>query len=200
MLWMMKTNSEIEHIVNEALTKYQKRGGSYKLFDDIMIGENITFKEVKSANNNFVGAFTKGVNNKNYIFINAGIDNIGRKHFTIAHELGHYFLSHNLHNNLGFCTNNDITEEGHQQDPIEREANYFASCFLMPEEKIRPAFLILLENRSRKKIKDFLVVKNDYTFGVWLLIRDELTKRYGVSEAALRYRLQQLKLARFEFS
>lgn len=197
---MMKTNSEIEDIVNNVLTKYQKKGGSYKLFDDIMLEEGIVFKEVKSANNDFVGALTKGNSGQqNYIFINGNIGNIGRRHFTIAHELGHYFLSHQLKDNAIFCSNNDIVEEGTQYDPIEREANYFASCFLMPEEKVKPAFLIILENRSRKKIKDFLLVKNDYTFGVWILIRDELTKRYGVSEAALRFRLQYLKLAKFEF-
>lgn len=198
---MMKTNSEIEDIVKNVLTKYQKKGGSYKLFNDIMLEEGIIFKEVKSANNDFVGALTKGNNGQqNYIFINGNIGNAGRRHFTIAHELGHYFLSHQLKDNSIFCSNNDIIEEGSQHDPIEREANYFASCFLMPEAKIKPAFLIILENRSRKKIKDFLLVKNDYTFGVWILIRDELTKRYGVSEAALRFRLQYLKLAKFEFS
>ena len=127
------------------------------------------------------------------------IDNSGRKKFTIAHELGHYFLQHQLHDSSVFCTTNDITEEGHQNDPIEREANYFASCLLMPEEKVKSAFPIILENRNKNKIKDFLVVRNDYTYGVWKRIRDELTKRYDVSEAALRYRLQQLKLAKFEF-
>lgn len=165
-----------------------------------MLAERIKYKEIPSVSTDFVGALTKGNNNKLYIMINKKIDNLGRKNFTIAHELGHYFLGHQLHQNSVFCNNDDIVEEGHQQNSIEREANYFASCFLMPEEKIKPAFLMILENRSRKKIKDFLLVKNDYTYGVWVLIRDELTKRYSVSEAALRYRLQQLKLARFEFS
>lgn len=119
------------------------------------------------------------------------IDNSGRNNFTIAHELGHYFLQHQLHDSSVFCTTND--------DPIEREAIYFASCFLVPKEKVKSAFPIILENRNKNKIKDFLVVRNDYTYGVWKLIRDELTKRFGVSEAALRYRLQQLKLAKFEF-
>lgn len=195
---MMKTNIEIETTANSILSKYVKKGGVYKVFQEIMHSEKIKYKEVKSENTDFVGALTK-IKDQAYIFVNKDIDNIGRKHFTIAHELGHYFLLHNLHNNLGFCTNNDIVEEEYQENTIEREANYFASCFLMPEEKVKSAFLIILENRSRKKIKDFLLVKNDYTFGIWLLIRDELTKRYGVSEAALRYRLQYLKLARFEF-
>lgn len=195
----MKTNNEIEHIANDVLIKFVKRGGVYKVFDEIMLAEGIKFKEIPSVSKDFVGALTKGNNSQVYIIINKNIDNLGRKNFTIAHELGHHFLCHQLHQNLGFCTVNDITEEGHQQNPIEREANYFASCLLMPEEKIKSAFLGMLERSRKAKIKDFLYVKNDYTFGIWILIRDELTKRYGVSEAALRYRLQQLKLARFEF-
>lgn len=195
----MKTNNEIEHIANNVLTKYVKSGGVYKVFNDIMSSEKIKFREIPSVSDKFVGALTKGNNDQVYIIINKNIDNIGRKHFTIAHELGHYFLQHQLHQNSIFCNNNDILEQGHQSNPIEREANYFASCLLMPEEKVRNTFLKILENRSRKKIKDFLIVRNDASYGIWCGIRDELTKRYGVSETALRYRLQQLMLAKFEF-
>lgn len=195
----MKTNNEIEHIANNVLTKYVKSGGVYKVFNDIMSSEKIKFREIPSVSDKFVGALTKGNNDQVYIIINKNIDNIGRKHFTIAHELGHYFLQHQLHQNSIFCNNNDILEQGHQSNPIEREANYFASCLLMPDVKVRNTFLKILENRSRKKIKDFLIVRNDASYGIWCGIRDELTKRYGVSEAALRYRLQQLMLAKFEF-
>lgn len=199
MQWMMKTNNEIEHIANNVLTKYVKSGGVYKVFNDIMSSEKIKFREIPSVSDKFVGALTKGNNDQVYIIINKNIDNIGRKHFTIAHELGHYFLQHQLHQNSIFCNNKDILEQGHQSNPIEREANYFASCLLMPDVKVRNTFLKILENRSRKKIKDFLIVRNDASYGIWCGIRDELTKRYGVSEAALRYRLQQLMLAKFEF-
>lgn len=195
----MKTNNEIEHIANNVLTKYVKSGGVYKVFNDIMSSEKIKFREIPSVSDKFVGALTKGNNDQVYIIINKNIDNIGRKHFTIAHELGHYFLQHQLHQNSIFCNNNDILEQGHQSNPIEREANYFASCLLMPDVKVRNTFLKILENRSRKKIKDFLIVRNDASYGIWCGIRDELTKRYGVSETALRYRLQQLMLAKFEF-
>lgn len=142
---------------------------------------------------------TKGNNGQTYIVINRAIDNEGRKHFTIAHELGHYFLSHQLKQNTFYCSKNEIVEEGLWKDPIEQEANYFASCLLMPEEKVKNAFLAMLATSRKATVKDYLNVTSDGTFGVWVHIRDELTKRYGVSEAALRYRLQQLKLAKFEF-
>lgn len=195
----MKTNSEIAHIAKEILAKYVKRGGVYKVFQEIMEAEGIKFREVPSANNNFVGALTKGNNGQTYIVINRAIDNESRKHFTIAHELGHYFLSHQLKQNTFYCSKNEIVKEGLWKDPIEQEANYFASCLLMPEEKVKNAFLAMLATSRKATVKDYLNVTSDGTFGVWVHIRDELTKRYGVSEAALRYRLQQLKLAKFEF-
>ncbi len=54
--------------------------------------------------------------------------------FTIAHELGHYFL----HSRLGeFQIKANRSED---IDEAEREANSFAAAFLMPEEKLRKAY------------------------------------------------------------
>ena len=54
--------------------------------------------------------------------------------FTIAHELGHYFL----HSRLG-----EIKIKANRSEDIdeaEREANSFAAAFLMPEEKLRKIY------------------------------------------------------------
>ncbi len=192
-------NRAIEQTANSVLTRYVKRGGVHKVFNEIMATEKIKYRKLSSDNSYFVGALTKYTNGQLYILVNSSIDNDGRTNFTIAHELGHYFLSHQLTQNSFYCLNEEIVEEGIWQNPIEQEANYFASCLLMPEEKTRNAFLAMLSNSRKAKIKDFLHVKNDWTFGIWCGIRDDLMKRYGVSEAALRYRLQQLGLAKFEF-
>lgn len=196
---MKINNAHIEQVADDVLLKYVKRGGVYKVFPEIMNAEQIKFVEMSSANKNFVGIFTTSNKGQNYIMVNAAIDNSGRRNFTIAHELGHYFLAHKLKDNKGFCNNNDIQEEGSAKDPIEREANCFASYLLMPETKIKNAFLSILANSKKAKNKDFLLVKNDASFGIWTSIKETLTKRYGVSEAALRFRLQKLGLAEFEF-
>lgn len=60
--------------------------------------------------------------------------------------------------------------------------------------------MCMLQNSRKTKIKDYLHVKNDYTFSIWCGMRDSLMKRYGVSEVAIHYRLQQLNLAKFEFT
>lgn len=130
--------------------------------------------------------------------INQSISNTGRRNFTIAHELGHYFLNHKLHSTSFFCEDSQIDEEELVDNSIEREANYFATCFLMPEQKIKSAFLAMLKYSKIIKTNTFLIVNNK-TYGSWCKIKNDLMKRYGVSEAALRYRLINLRLAEFEF-
>lgn len=191
------TNEQIKIKAGEVLNKYIPRGGAYKNFDSIMSGENIKFKSV-ATKDSFLGIFTHANNGQAYIMVNDNITNDGRRNFTIAHELGHYFLCHELKN--GQCFDADILEDGTAVDAIEREANYFASCLLMPESKVRSAFLSMLQHSRKAKVKNFLNVRNDVTWGVWCGIGSELKKRYGVSEAALRYRLSSLELARFSFS
>ncbi len=193
---MKMTNDQIKAKADEVLGKYVQRGGVHKKFDSIMSAENIKFKPV-TTKNSFLGIFTHANNGQSYIMVNSGIANDGRRNFTIAHELGHYFLCHELKN--GQCFDADIFEDDTTVDTIEREANYFASCLLMPENKIKPAFLSMLSRSHKAKIKDFLHVKNNYTWGIWCGFRNDLMKRYGVSETALRYRLIDLGLAKFSF-
>lgn len=193
---MMMTNNQIELKTAEVLNKYVSRGGAYKKFENIMSAENIKFREI-STKGKFLGIFTHSNNGQAYIMVNSNIENAGRRNFTIAHELGHYFLCHKLMN--GQCFDSDIFEDGTAVDTIEREANYFASCLLMPESKIKSAFLSMLQRSRKAKIKNFLHVQSNYTWGIWCGFKDDLMKRYGVSEAALRYRLSDLGLAKFSF-
>lgn len=193
----MMTNEQIRMKADEVLSKYVLRGGAYKKFDSIMSAENIKFREITTSGD-FLGIFTHGNNGQPYIMINTVIQNEGRRNFTIAHELGHYFLCHELKN--GQCFDSNILEDSTAVDVIEREANYFASCLLMPESKIKPAFLSMLQHSRKAKIKTFLHVQNNYTWGIWCGFRDDLMKRYGVSEEALRYRLFNLGLAKFDFN
>ena len=146
------TNSEIEKRANAMLAKYVQRGGVHKVWDKIMTGEAIKYRQITTSPD-FVGALTKGNNGQSYIMTNAAISNDGRRNFT---------------------------------------------CLLMPEEKIRKAFKSMLYNSRRLRNKDFLYV-NKATFGAWCGIRDDLMKRYGVSEEALRNRLRSLNLAKFNF-
>ena len=61
------------------------------------------------------------------------IDSIGFQHFSIAHEIGHYMLDG--HAEHVFRNGNEHSSHAGfgSGDDVEREADYFAACLLMPK-------------------------------------------------------------------
>lgn len=91
-----------------------------------------------------------------------------RGRFTLAHELGHYFID-NHRNGLknGFLDPHPSKNNEQKHQKIEREADYFASCLLMPEQRF---------------IKDCF--KRKFSFS----IIEELAVKYNVSLTACAIR------------
>lgn len=100
-----------------------------------------------------------------------------RQRFTLAHELAHIRLhwselEHAVHVDRGSLRRDGLAAAG--IDATEIEANAFAAELLMPEDLLVAA----LEGRS-------VDLEDDQAVSV-------LTKRFKVSEAAMRYRLSTL--------
>ena len=95
-----------------------------------------------------------------------------RQRFTIAHELGHFFLHPKKDAFVDYRDNSrDV-----MRTPREKEANMFAAALLMPSEPL------LRDFRSFAKVG---------------LTEDELhalAKRYRVSDDAMRFRLINLNI------
>tara|TARA_Y100000780_G_scaffold147751_1_gene133069 strand:+ start:503 stop:1045 length:543 start_codon:yes stop_codon:yes gene_type:complete len=89
-----------------------------------------------------------------------------RNRFTIAHELGHVLLGH-VHE--GKKRLRDATFGN--SDPVERAANAFAAELIMPEQKVRELF-----------------------YGASSV--QQLSEAFGVSNAAMSFRLNNLGLVR----
>ena len=67
----------------------------------------------------------------------------GRLVFTIAHEVGHWVLHRQYateQSTAGAKKPSIVCKPGNAKEPIEWQADYFASCLLMPEKEIREAF------------------------------------------------------------
>ena len=67
----------------------------------------------------------------------------GRLVFTCAHEVGHWILHRRFVNRAERCgreKNVIICRTGNAKEPIEWQADYFASCLLMPENGVREGF------------------------------------------------------------
>lgn len=73
------------------------------------------------------------------IHINTDLGNLqnsARGRFTLAHELGHYYIdSHRMGLKSGLLEPHPSRTNQKQFNKIEREADFFASCLLMPEER-----------------------------------------------------------------
>ena len=76
-----------------------------------------------------------------YIHLNVTLGNkqdSQRGRFTLAHELGHYFIdSHRTALKHGLLKPHPSRYNRNKHKLIEREADYFASCILMPEKRFR---------------------------------------------------------------
>ncbi|MDO8962326.1 MAG: ImmA/IrrE family metallo-endopeptidase [Methylophilus sp.] len=71
------------------------------------------------------------------IYINKNIPDKGRSNFTAAHEVGHVCMHIMPQKKLLFeCGNNELSNSFN--DPIELQANGFASGLLMPKNLIKP--------------------------------------------------------------
>ncbi len=80
---------------------------------------------------------------KGHFYIHLNLDNGNRAdkergRFTLAHELGHYFIdTHRIGLKNGLLEPHPSHTNKSNFFSIEREADYFASCLLMPEERFR---------------------------------------------------------------
>jgi Zn-dependent peptidase ImmA (M78 family) len=110
-------------------------------------------------------------------------ENAVRKRFTIAHELGHFFLNHGMKDGIKLDTyklyRNDDSSTGNKEEEIQ--ANAFAAALLMPQKHLIDEFLRLTNN-----INDNLKVI------------ESLASSFDVSQISMSYRLNRLGLMETE--
>lgn len=108
-----------------------------------------------------------------FIIVNEA-DPISRRRFTVAHELGHYFLhakNGEIYAHRDFGTAPDTK--------AEREANIFATAILMPKN--------IVKKRVRELKNEFFILPRN------ILIK-QLQLDFGVSEQTAMIRLDELEL------
>lgn len=104
---------------------------------------------------------------KKRVFLNVN-ESARRQNFTLAHELAHYFLDHKS-DEYGVYRRDSLYAKSKPEK--EQEADYFAAELLMPQELIA-------------KVKARYDLTNSDVLS--------LSKLFGVSPAAMRYRLKVL--------
>jgi len=105
-----------------------------------------------------------------------------RQRFTIAHELGHYYLKHYKDNNGLFVDNVKVMfrRQGATSNEMkqEREANSFAASILMPSNLVEIEYNQII-NKDPFLTDDKIV--------------HQLANKFRVSEIAMTYRLINLR-------
>ena len=108
--------------------------------------------------------------------------------FTIAHEFGHHYLGHPLQNGAIICDSDSVLEKNKPEQ--EKEADYFAACFLMPE-KYGQTKTDRVFNHCPKQTTLFL---EDQQLEQQHQLQRYLSDHFQVSMEAMGYRLDELKL------
>lgn len=121
-----------------------------------------------------------------------------KRRFTIAHELGHLLLHPDLvmHRDRPL---DDYSKANNRADPIERQANHFAVCFLMPAKLVIEAFELRFGSNpiARMAKTDSLKDRAFHFASVEAYASqrfNSLASLFGVSLSAMAYRLLELKL------
>jgi len=125
--------------------------------------ENIFYqeREIESSLGSLIRHKKRG-----QILINSRVKDTNQKRFIIAHELGHWVLHENMP--VFNCDHSKFKYWSKEISLIEKEANWFASEFLMPQ----PSFIKFCEGKSLS-----------------INLVSDISKRYKVSLTATAIRL-----------
>ena len=125
-----------------------------------------------------------------------------RYRFTLAHELGHYFLDHGRYMRGEYCEVIDFREIGDDQIEMsdiarmEWQANYFASCILMPRASFITSFRqqLVAHGIANRGFGSLFLDSQPCNAKAFYSIATQLMLEYQVSKTAVRIRLERLGL------
>lgn len=167
-------SQEIETMVNNLIKKEVKDYDQQKVVEKIAEDENIKLQQAKLQD--ISGMLRKEKNGSWSITVNQD-DSATRKLFTVAHELGHYFL--HRHNNEEFIDSQFMPggyarKENTKYQLKEIEANEFAGNLIMPK-------IVIEEEICQQESKT-----------IEITTVNTLAKKFYVSPLAMGTRLRNL--------
>lgn len=130
---------KIDNVINDIFAKHEANTDQYSHIENIIKDEKIKITE-KEFGEDLSGMLLRDGDSWR-IIVNKG-DSIKRKIFTIAHELGHYFLHRDQRDEFidGMYTQSFTRSEAEKYKDQEVEANEFAGQLIMPKQIIEREF------------------------------------------------------------
>lgn len=194
---MMNTERkrQIEEFAMEILAKYNITGNPGNQLDVIARGEDIDLVSYPHWDVETCGRLMC-IDGKHVIFYN-------EKHtpqmqaFTIAHELGHYFLCHLTDGEKEkICLNRDLQRIEVKYNPQEVEANFFAACLLMPFDQLYAVYRSVLTAIKRNDGPIYVDTQpcnmRDYKICIRMM-----QSHFLASATAIRFRMMNLGFMTF---
>lgn len=136
------------------------------------------------------------------IFCNPDDVGEGRFRFTVAHELGHYFLDHGRYikyetlQEPSFFTHEKKLQHISSISRLEYQANYFASCLLMPDSAIIEELALAINAIELRLHGRHVIYVDDQRCNLTALdsITSRLSRIFKVSKQAIYIKLLNLDL------
>ena len=192
-----KRKKEVEQLAMRILSQYRIKDNPGQHLQTILDGEKIQLIGYDDWAEDICGRFMF-IDEEPVIFYNAKHTR-AMQAFTIAHELGHYFLKHlETEEAEIICLDRDFQRMDDSDDAKkerEVEANYFASCLLMPLNLIHPVFANFMQSQQ---LFDVLYVdKQQCNYVAYKKCIRIFQLYFTASESAIRFRLVSLGWMRF---
>lgn len=130
------------------------------------------------------------------MYVSLTIGNPQRERFTVAHGCGHF----SLHSNLGIQefveTRTSASPFGTaDQYKLERQANHYASCLLMPAGVVWQLYRIYWQKEfGPGKPQSLTAQDNTYFTGVFHRVVGPIARKLDVSMESMKWRLVKMRL------
>lgn len=192
-----KRKKEVEQLAMRILSQYRIKDNPGQHLQTILDGEQIQLMAYDDWAEDICGRFMY-IDDEPVIFYNSKHTK-AMQAFTIAHELGHYFLKHlETEEAEIICLDRDFQRMDDSDDAKkerEVEANYFASCLLMPLDLIHPVFARFMQGQRLSGV--LYVDKQQCNFMAYKQCIRVFQLYFTASETAIRFRLVSLGWMRF---
>ena len=135
--------------------------------------------------------------NDNSIYVNSSLKtNLKRRNFTIAHEIGHWYLHSQLLKDSieSFGDTLETTGfAGKTEQRLEIQANHFASVLLIPKEIIQNELGEILEKYDIRRLPIYVDTQK-CNISNYHMIVGEFAQKHNLSKKVVAYRLMDLNL------
>ena len=133
----------------------------------------------------------------NSVYVNSSVKtNLKRRNFTIAHEIGHWYLHSQLLKDSieSFGDTLETTGfAGKTEQRLEIQANHFASVLLIPKEIIQNELGEILEKYDVRRLPIYVDTQK-CNLNNYHMIVGEFAQKHNLSKKVVAYRLMDLKL------